>query len=389
MAKLYEIFVQAQPFADRGVKSLSLKSTKGLAGKNFTPEVKNGIEKAYEVYVIHNLTVSPLAENREALKDQAKVCLITLDLDVENGDDVASFVSGIIDSITSCHFLTACSESDGCKYRLNPSSGLVEEFYGCDCDVVVGTEDDDDKFFMTTVAYKSDGDANDIQMIAIFEVEVEDVFEIEGVTDVLTIPVNSPKVPPIVPRFSTIQELVAFMTEALNQFVGDATGLDFDVTATYQPGTETEPGSFLIDLGFGKAVEQLLSFDASLSIGDLASLTVDPETQLALEAEFSFFTEFGVILEANSEEQIKFVGSLCKGEPNNCEFYDDFRFQLDWEDLDFNNSHPQTDIFLAVATASNDIADAVAALQNAFTGSNLDDKVNITFGKKLLGALYY
>lgn len=122
----------------------------------------------------------------------------------------------------------------------------------------------------------------------------------------MTRTVNSPVNPPIVPAFETLQDL----GDKMGQVLTDVTKINTTVTIVYQEGSDTSPGVFLLGIAFDKDFEPLvLSFSKSLSLGDLASLTVE-DSSFAISGGFSLEAEFGVIFAPDDSTNLKLLGSL-------------------------------------------------------------------------------
>ena len=112
--------------------------------------------------------------------------------------------------------------------------------------------------------------------------------------------------PPIVPAFETLQDL----GDKMGQVLTDVTKINTTVTIVYQEGSDTSPGVFLLGIAFDKDFEPLvLSFSKSLSLGDLASLTVE-DSSFAISGGFSLEAEFGVIFAPDDSTNLKLLGSL-------------------------------------------------------------------------------
>eukprot|EP00957_Ditylum_brightwellii_P046598 3535116-Ditylum_brightwellii.AAC.1 len=167
---------------------------------------------------------------------------------------------------------------------------------------------------------------NDVTLLGIFE---SDINNIKGGETFRGIPINSPAVPAIVPRFKTLKNF----TDRMEIVLEAATGFSATLSADYQPKTSTEPASFIIGIAFEKnfmlGVGDV-SFDSTLSIGDLAAIQVQ-EVNLGIDGNFAFETQFGVLFAPDDKEELRLVGQPCDGNgPTNCTL-DEFNFQLEWE----------------------------------------------------------
>ena len=353
-SKLYEFFVQAEPFNERRFKFLTLSAGKAL------DELDTMGTYQYELYVLRDLTVNPIPENAEALRklalENGSVCNVTFSSQLV-AEYITNFNNGC-DTITACD-VNDCSDEEG-------------EFYNCDsnknCDLVMGTTTEG-KFFISTVAYKGEerttGTANDIQLLGIFEVLSDVALK---VTEVDGLPaINNPVVPPIVPRFKTLQDLLDRISNLSENLVSEATGLDLTVDAKYQARTGLLAASLLFDIAVSKEAEfPDIVLQGDLSLGDLASVTLDDSSILNVEAGFSFSTQVGILFEGNQNEAIDLVGTLCDGNTTGCDL-PSFKFLLEWPDED---SVMVATNEVKVEAGENSADKAVLELQAALDSTN-------------------
>lgn len=294
----------------------------------------------FELYVIKDdLKVNPIPGNALDLRTQAVANGYLCSIQIPVYTDTEPFLSAVKSSITGSDCgLTIC-RSQGCTARLaedgdteifilcdasNNCDGMadIQEYTNCDCDVVVtvDTVDDDQKNFalytgetitisiesyhwplmftqlpsFCIVSYKADEvTANDIKLIGIFD---EDVTDKVVSTQYFGIPINNPSYPAIVPRFKSMQELTASMSQAITNF----TNVPTTITAEYISGSETEAGRFILGLQVEKSFDVGVSFSASLSLGDFSTLSVD-ESRLSIGGSLKLYNEFGVILGPDGE----------------------------------------------------------------------------------------
>ena len=199
----YEFFVKVQDFDARGVKGLSYVASEDV----------NQITEAatFELYIIRDdLDANPIAENAARLREQAEVCDITFGtFDSASGN--SGWISSVVNSVgASCDF-TVCSHLDCESIRpINGDGdpyGDIEGYHHCDCDVVVGI-DDNNIVFLFTVEYKGSEEVpivNDIKLIGLFD-SLPSEGDLEGGREVAGLPpINSPIFPAEVPRFNTLQ----------------------------------------------------------------------------------------------------------------------------------------------------------------------------------------
>ena len=117
---------------------------------------------------------------------------------------------------------------------------------------------------------------------------------------------NSPSNPSIVPAFETFQDLGDKMGEVLTS----ATGVGTTVTIVYNEGSDSDPGSFRFGIAFEKNFDPLvLSFSKSLSLGDLATVSVQ-DSSFSIGGGFSVEAELGVIFAPDNTTPLKLLGSL-------------------------------------------------------------------------------
>lgn len=338
-ASLYESFVRAEPFDERGVKSLTLSTENGFStytsGEGLLNCGESGTDPClFELYLVNGeLTVNPdtTEANIENLRDISTRC--TFDL-VNLTANLTSYVGDLRAGINNdCSgSITACSKNE-CAGSYEEDGG--SNFYcSNDCDIIIDLDpdndddQDDEVLFVTTVPYLNANKTviNDIQLMGIYHKHLSDM---KGKTTILGLPINSPVVPAIEPRFRTLPDL----TDKMNQVLSDVTSLDVQITASYESASESDSGvgSFLIGVEFGKAIGLKLgqgTLEQNLALGDLASIGVS-DSQLTIGGEASFYTEFGVILEAPSEKGLIMIGNACNGTDFNCSFAP-FDFVLEW-----------------------------------------------------------
>ena len=130
---------------------------------------------------------------------------------------------------------------------------------------------------------------------------------------------NSPVHPPTVPRFKTLNELTARMS----QVVTDFTGIPTNITAVYVPTTDYSPGSFMFGIEIQKSYQYGVSFSTSATLGDISKLSVK-DSYLLIEGSFLISNEFGVILGSADDAGLKIVGTIdesnCTSSDQNVDF---------------------------------------------------------------------
>ena len=158
-----------------------------------------------------------------------------------------------------------------------------------------------------TVAYKEDdATPNDIKLIGIFDELPSNGDTLEIVVH-YGISINSPVHPKVIPRFSTIAELTARMSQVMTDF----TGVETTLTAIYKPATDDYYGSYLFGIELKKAFEHEVSFSSSVSLGDFSAISVE-DSSLTLAGSFMLSTEFGVILGADDTKGLKIINQVDK-----------------------------------------------------------------------------
>ena len=96
----------------------------------------------------------------------------------------------------------------------------------------------------------------------------------------------------------------------MEQVLTNVTGINTTITIVYKEGSDTDPGSFLFGIAFDKNFDPLeLSFSKSLSLGNLASISVE-ESSFSIGGGFSLDAEFGVVFAPDDTTVLKLMGSL-------------------------------------------------------------------------------
>ena len=126
---------------------------------------------------------------------------------------------------------------------------------------------------------------------------------------------NSPVHPPTIPRFKTLHELTA----AMSQVITDFTGIPTNITAVYVPTSDYSPGSFMFGIEFQKTYQYEISFSTSASLGDIARFAVE-DSSLLIEGSFLISNEFGVVLGSDDATGLKIIGTINEA---NCTVSDD------------------------------------------------------------------
>lgn len=367
--KLFVFFVEVEPFDRRGVKSLTFKGTETIDAFDET--------KTYELYVIQDeLTVNPVVENILDLRAQSSVCQITLEkwegaIATQSKIDYVHKVVSSVDAAT-CEIIV-CPVS-ACAETLSGPAGeeFVIGYEDCPCDVVLGI-DDDDYFFAYTVAFQGSDQtgASNITLFGFFD-EINTGEEL-GAKSEYGIPINSPVYPSIVPRFTTLQQLADAMGEAITDF----TGINTTIAVSYSSGTQSAPGSFIFGIEFSKSFDTSLEFQSSLSLGDLADLSVE-DASLNVTGSFSISNEFAVVFQPNESDRLKLLGSLS----DNCavpDFASPLIFDILWRLTDGSTGDTTVTIADCDDTPDSDDRDGrVQDIIDAFGANNdLSNEVSI------------
>jgi hypothetical protein len=305
--------------------------------------------KSFELYALReDLTINPIPERADQMRTQATnesgLCKIEIPAynDTNDGflDSVVLSVTGTDCSIDVCRSeeCHACTKKDGedlsCALCSSSSDcdGLedVVEYRHCECDAVV-TVNEKNEFTLYTgelirkkidggihlfrlqtrflVSYKPEDVPNDIKLIGIFD-EIEENKTLK-VTDHYGLFVNNPIHPDVIPRFSTMAEFTA----KISQVITDFTSVPTNITAIYTPGTDDSYGKFNFGIHVEKAFEHEVSFSSSVSIGDFSTLSVE-ESSLYIGGSFMLDNEFGVILGPDDTKGLKITAQI--DEATNC-----------------------------------------------------------------------
>jgi hypothetical protein len=135
----------------------------------------------------------------------------------------------------------------------------LQAYFSCDCDIVVGT-DNNGKVFLATVAYTDSERMNpkDVQLLGLFQ----EIDKIQGETKILGLPLNVPSLPKLLPKFKSFEEFGYL----INQALADRNMTGLSVSINYIPPGDDDPRLevgivFTHDAAFG------VHFDGSAGIG--------------------------------------------------------------------------------------------------------------------------
>jgi len=167
---------------------------------------------------------------------------------------------------------------------------------------------------------------NDVVLLGLFESTNEDVPELDAKSFGDAIPLNQPATPSLVPRFSTLQDLATRIADAIEDF----TGIGTEIIVAYTKASDDSPGSFIFDIAFENRWDAKLSFNSSVSLGEIAELKIEEESFLSISGGFSLLSEFGVVFAPDDDQSLKLVGSL-KNLTDDCTANNSpFKFDLAW-----------------------------------------------------------
>ena len=326
----------------------------------------------FELYVLReDLTVNPIPERAAELRSQAVQENGLCDINIPpytDTDTVDSYLTAVVSSVSGpdcgvtlcrsegCH---ACVDDDGDATCIpcttsDDCDGLqdVVEYRYCDCDGVV-TVDAYDKFLLYTVSYKTtDMSPNDITLIAIFNELLEG--ETVDTIDHFGFSINSPVYPPTIPRFKTMSELTA----AMSQVITDFTHIDTTITAVYNPATDVSYGSFMFGVEFKKGFEYGVSFNSTLSLGDFASISVE-ESHLVVGGSFLLSNEFGVILGPDDVDGLKAISQVVE---DNCTSADQ---NLDFDIVLYHNTDAPVAHNISITSCAEGISARVETVKSS------------------------
>jgi hypothetical protein len=274
------------------------------------------VTNTFDLYILKGeFTVNPIPDNAERLREQAQDegGLCAINIPTYTDDD--SFVSEIISSITgeNCS-ITACDATscDACNATTCENVEEVTDYRNCDCDLVVSIDNADHELVLSTVAFKNESTnaTNDVKLIGIFNSSLP----VDGVQNTFGIQVNSPSVPAIVPRFSTMKEFTTYMSYALGNF----TQTETLITIEYESST------FILGIEFEKAFKAGVSFSSTVEIGDFAELSVE-QSNLSVDGSFLLGSAFAIKLSPNEDESLKLSTTLSD---ENCTAEGPYEFNL-------------------------------------------------------------
>lgn len=126
------------------------------------------------------------------------------------------------------------------------------------------------------------------KLMGLFEELSVDGGLLDGALDHFGLTLNEPKVPAIIPRFTTLPELTGKMSEVITR----AINVDTNITAEYVAASSSVAGSFLFGIAFEKDIAYDLSFSSSVDLGDFATLSVI-NSGLSIGGSFRLANEFG------------------------------------------------------------------------------------------------
>ena len=154
------------------------------------------------------------------------------------------------------------------------------------------------------VSYKPGETPNDIKLIGIFD-EIPSNGDNLEINDHFGFSINAPVNPSVVPRFNTMADFTARMS----QVVTDFTGINTTITAVYTPASGDSYGEFIFGIQVDKSFEHGVSFSSSVSLGDFSTLSVE-ESSLVIGGSFMLANEFGVILGPDDTQGLKIVSQI-------------------------------------------------------------------------------
>lgn len=154
------------------------------------------------------------------------------------------------------------------------------------------------------VSYKPGETPNDIKLIGIFDGIPSNGDNLE-INDHFGFSINAPVNPSVVPRFNTMADFTARMS----QVVTDFTGIDTTISAVYTPASGDSYGEFIFGIQVEKAFEHGVSFSSSVSLGDFSTLFVNASS-LVIGGSFMLANEFGVILGPDDTQGLKIVSQI-------------------------------------------------------------------------------
>jgi len=194
---------------------------------------------------------------------------------------------------------------------------------------------------------------NDVVLLGLFNTTNEDVPELDAKSFGDAIPLNQPVSPPLVPRFSTLQDLANRIGNAIEDF----TGIGTEIIVAYTKASDESPGSFIFDIAFENSWDAKLSFNSSVSLGEIAELNIEEESFLSISGGFSLLSEFGVVFAPDDDQSLKLVGSL-KNLTDDCTD-SSFEFDLAWRDGNGDNNSSSITINVDDTSLCNDTDNTV------------------------------
>jgi hypothetical protein len=245
-SRLLELFTMPEPFDQRAQKSLMVVGSGVPEGTTETLSAAT-----LELYFLEGeLTVTPT--NREALRSVAGVCTLTFDSDPKNDTELAYSLLETVNA-QCVDIVVACPQTD-CQL-----DDETNDYYSCNCDIVVGTEESG-KVFIATVAYTDSErtNAKDVQLLGLFQ----EIDKIQGESQILGLPINSPSIPRLLPRFKDLEEFSDLISDAL----AEKNMTNLNVSLDYIPPGEDDP-RLELDIAFTHSAAFGVNFDGSFGIG--------------------------------------------------------------------------------------------------------------------------
>jgi hypothetical protein len=298
---LLKLFQKVEPYEDRPTKSLWLiqKDNKDAYTND---SIKN---KTFELYYlagksIPNTELNVNPDNQKALRGlvskEGVICPIKFDKDFTSS---VAFKTEMLKLLQAdCPALTFC-DANQCKFD--------ERNNDCDeCKLVVGIGKED----LVFLASNAD---NDVHLIGFMEpLEFS-----QGEGSIYKFPVNTPAYPSLIPRFRSWEDF----TDRIEQAISSSEHIsEANVDFRYIEAIDQEKAAeYELSIGFSKTDSFPIALNASEGIGDLIDISVSEGSSLDLTVTATYTTKFGVIQQANDDEQLTVLAQACEGNGPVCD----------------------------------------------------------------------
>ena len=244
--ELLGAITEAQLFEARPDREKSIQM-KAQAPIDEVPAGINLTNAPLELYFSRDLEVNP--NNPRTLRGASVVCELNFRVAPTTS---TAFAEALVDAVVDSDCgLKVCGQRDCFE-------DVFGNFYGCDCDLVIDTNDED-KAFIASVAYRDliKRIPLDTQLLGLYQ----PLDQINENATVLGFRLNEPFYPPLEPNFKDVtglkDRILAFLAQKMR---------DVGLNITYVPLGESD-SRFELHMEFTQSVQLSLGFDGGVDIG--------------------------------------------------------------------------------------------------------------------------